>query len=190
MTDDADFDLETLFGLDGDPDHWARLAALLSDALADEKPGQAPDIAEIAAYLDQGLSESEKRTLHQDLSSSAVARADMESAAELLETVQKSTERPSGAVMRQAANVVMAAAAQLRQEQGYGVAVAAGERSGPSSPIAPAVAPQRPKTFWQHLSGPRARIGLGFAFASVIAFLVWNAQTGLMTAQAPPGTPD
>ncbi len=133
MTGDADFSLEALFGPDGDPDRRERLAALLSDGLADEQRVQPPDIAEIAAYLDQGLSESEEQAVQQNLSQSAVARADMESAADLLEIVQNSTERPSGAVMHQAANVMMAAAAQLRHEHGYRTVAAAGERSGPNA---------------------------------------------------------
>jgi Domain of unknown function (DUF4189) len=190
MTGDADFSLEALFGPGGDPDRRERLAALLSDGLADEQYVQPPDIAEIAAYLDQGLSESERQAVQQNLSKSAVARADMESAADLLEIVQNSTERPSGAVMHQAANVMMAAAAQLRHEHGYRTVAAAGERSGPQSPIVPAAAHQHPRTFWQRLSGQRVQIGLGFAFASLIAFLVWNAQTGLTTVQAPPDTPN
>lgn len=175
MTDNPNFDLEALLGPDADPDRRAQLAALLSEALAGNHEGPAPDIAELAAYLDQDLTESERLSFHQNLSKSAIGRADLESAAELLVTVQNSAERPSPAIMRQAANVMMAAAAQARQEQGYGMVAAAGG----GRVHAAAALPQSQKTFWQRFLKPRAKIGLGLAFASLVAVLVWNAQRGM-----------
>ncbi len=183
MTGDPNFDLEALLGPDADPDHRARLAALLSNALADEQDGPAPDIAELAAYLDQGLTEDKKQSFHQDLCKSAIARADMESAADLLETVQNSTERPSPAMMRQAGNIMMAAAAELWRKQDYGMVAAAAPRREQGYGMAAAAVPRPRQTFWQRLSTPRVKIGLGLAFASLVAVLVWNAESGMNGSQ-------
>jgi hypothetical protein len=183
MTGDPDFDLEAILGPDADPERRARLATMLSDALADEHDVQTSDVAKLAAYLDQGLTESERQSFQRDLCKSAIARADVESAADLLETVQNSTQRPSRAVMRHAGNVMMAAAAQLEPEREHRMVAAASPRSKPESSRVAAASPRPQPTFWQRLSTPRAKIGLGLAFASLAAVLVWNAETGMNVSQ-------
>src|SRR5207245_7827554 len=91
----------------GDPDHRARLVAGLSAALESGKSPPSADIAQLAAYLDQGLTEEEKLSLYQELQASAAARVDLESAIRLLETGDTSAQRPSAAVMARARDIVI-----------------------------------------------------------------------------------
>ena len=146
MTGGPHFDIDAILGDEpaGDPDHRARLVAGLSAALESGKSPPSADIAQLAAYLDQGLTEEEKLSLYQELQASAAARADLEFAIRLLETVEKTPQRPSAAVMARARDIAM------------------------GTPI-----PGPRKSFWQRLWEPRARLGLGFAFAALAALVVW-----------------
>jgi hypothetical protein len=146
MTGRSHFDIDAILGDEpaGDPDHRARLVAGLSAVLETGKSPLSADIAQLAAYLDQGLTEEEKLSLYQDLQASAAVRADLESAIRLLETVEKTPQRPSAAVMARARDIAM------------------------GMPI-----PGPRKSLWQRLWEPRARLGLGFAFTALAALAVW-----------------
>jgi hypothetical protein len=155
MTGDAKFDLDAILGPDSNPDDRALLVAQLSAALGNGDGSQSPDVAQLAAYLDNGLTEDERLSVQRQLCASAAAQADVESATALLETVQNLAQRPSPAVMRQARDLMMAAVIQ----------------------------PKPQPTFWQRLSEPRVKIGLGFAFASLLAMITWNVKTGMVVTQ-------
>jgi len=148
MTRQSDSEIDALLGPDApdDPLRRAELIARLSAALAEGQDLPSPDIEQLAAYLDGTLSEDERDAMYQRLSMSAEARADLQSAAELLEAIESAPERPSPALMAQAQAMLTASAVQ----------------------------PKPRPSLWQQLSAPRMKVGLGFAFAALIALLVWN----------------
>jgi hypothetical protein len=109
MNGGSDIEIDAILGDEpgSDPDRRAQLVARLSAALESRNPLPPVDVMQIAAYLDQGMTEDEKLDLYKRLSASAANYADLESAIDLLETVQNSPQRPSVVVMASARGILV-----------------------------------------------------------------------------------
>jgi hypothetical protein len=147
MTDEQNHSIEALLGEDpgNDPERRAWLAAGIAAALDGENGPPAADAMPLAAYLDGGLNEKEKEAVYARLNASGLARIELASAISLLAAVEQAPQRPPAELMAHAGALLKA-----RQKQ------------------------RAPRQIWQWLSGSRVRLGFGFAFATLVAMVVWN----------------
>ena len=193
MNGKSDIDIDAILGDEpgSDPDFRAQLVARLSVALESRNPLPPADVMQIAAYLDQGMTEDEKLDLYNRLSGSAANYADLESAIDLLETVQNSPQRPSAAVMalareilkpdsrqgsdwRRVADNRLSESAARYAASANDLPAVAGSGGGGESPTPE---PEKHKSVWRWLPPPRARLAVGFAIAATVGLLIWNQTT-------------
>jgi Domain of unknown function (DUF4189) len=147
MTDELNPGIEALLGEDpgNDPERRAWLAAGIAAALDSENGPPATDAVRLAAYLDGGLNEKEKEAVYAELNASGLARIELASAIKLLAAVEQAPQRPPAELMAHA-----------------GALLKAGQKQ------------RAPWQIWQWLSGSRVGLGFGFAFATLLAIVVWN----------------
>ena len=199
MTGGSHFDVDAILGdePDGDPDDRAQLAARLSALL--QTGGNPPSItvAQLAAYLDDGMTDEEKLSLYKEFSASAAARADLESAINLLDTVENAPHRPSFELLSRARDILakeMSAPVPQKSiwrwlwEPGVLHHPSAEVVAGAGAPVPP-VPPVTHKSIWRRLWEPRGRLILGAALASLMALLFWTPVTQLagLNSTSPPG---